>query len=103
MSINNNSCDLLIHENENGGQHSRSDGSRNGPPSICERMNQPSTTTPRRFKLAGYHQFGCLDASKSVQWSHRANGQENSEIADDCPNLNKKKHYINKFLITDQC
>jgi len=87
MSIDDNGRNLLVHENENGGEHGRSDSSRNSPPGVSERMDQPSASAPRRFEFVGYDQLGCGNAGESVHWSHRADGQEDTEVTDYHPHL----------------
>ena len=55
FAIDNNSSDLLVEEEQNGGQHCRKHRSWNDPPRIIrmEGVDDPSAPSPRRFELFG--------------------------------------------------
>lgn len=42
LPVDDDSRDLLIHEDQNGGEESRCNGGRNGPPFITERIHNPA-------------------------------------------------------------
>ena len=81
LSVDNNSCNLLIHENQNGRQQCRNNGRNTGPNRIGPKQGYgPTPTRPRGSELIGYCQFRRLHSRQIVQQSHTHYGNYNGKI-----------------------
>ena len=82
LAIDNHRCDLLIHEDEYGGEERRQNGCEPHVRRILgERIDHPAAAFFRRGELSRHDQFWCIETDHVIERDIGKDGQDNAEVA----------------------
>ena len=87
LAVDDDGRDLLVHEDEDGGEQS---GQRRGgdrPHGVLEGVDDPSAVVARRLDGVGHEQLGRVEAHHEVEQHHAHDGDHDGEVADDGASL----------------
>ena len=60
LPVDDDRCDLLVKEDEDGGEECGDDGQEHPMPRYSHRVDKPRSILSGCLKLAGYVEFGCV-------------------------------------------
>ena len=84
--------DLLVHEDEDGGEQGRHDCHEAQPPRVRPQgVDQPTPAAPGWVELLGDGQLWGLDAEDHVDDGHGADGDDHPEVGDETANVGGKE------------
>ena len=92
LPVDNDSCDLLIHENQNCSQQGGHNSYNRGPPGVvAQRANQPAPATPGRCQLMGNTKLRSFHLDQKIGEGHAGDGNDDGKIRDESADACREK------------
>ena len=83
LAVDDDSRDLLVHEDEDGGEESGESRGRDRPHWVLEGVDQPASVVTCRLDAVGHEKLGRVETHDEVDEDHADDGDHDGEVADD--------------------